>query len=300
MLVGEASNDSGARVALIDISNLASPQVYPTTFAQISDVTLFGSTAVICGLGGYSNAFQVANTSDFPNLATSVPMTNVSAWSEYAVPFMCDFDGTNAVFSDGTGLYVYAISGGTATAITPQGGVGAATSVAIAQRLGPGNTAAGGVQLAYAAAADPNVELQYIAPPVPPGTNWTGGSSSLGDPNNIYGQPIDFEGGVAKFCRNVYGASATLASAGVTQVAGGGTQECVVTLFNVKSGGGSITATQKGARAPVQLPNTTSPNNTLAVTVFFTFWPPWWIPWSIIASLFASCSAEAGAGRGAS
>jgi hypothetical protein len=221
VLVGEASNDSGARVALIDISNLASPQVYPTTFAQISDVTLFGSTAVICGLGGYSNAFQVANTSDFPNLATSVPMTNVSAWSEYAVPFMCDFDGTNAVFSDGTGLYVYAISGGTATAITPQGGVGAATSVAIAQRLGPGNTAAGGVQLAYAAAADPNVELP-------------------------------------------------------------------------------ITATQKGARAPVQLPNTTSPNNTLAVTVFFTFWPPWWIPWSIIASLFASCSAEAGAVRGAS
>jgi hypothetical protein len=237
VLVGEASNDSGARVALIDVSNLASPQIYATSFTQITGVTLFGSTAVICGLGGYSNAFQIAKTSDFPMLATSVPMTNVSAWSEYAIPFMCDFDGANAVFSDGTGLYVYAISGGIATPITPQGGVGAATSVAIAQRLGPGNTAAAGIQLAYAAGDDPNVELQYIAPPVPPGANWFSGSASLGDPNNIYGQPIDFEGGVAKFCRNIYGASATLATAGVTQVAGGGTQECVVSLFDVKGGG---------------------------------------------------------------
>ena len=112
VLVGEASNDSGARVALIDISNLASPQVYATSFAQITDVTLFGSTAVICGLGGYSNAFQVATTSDFPLLATSVPMTDVSAWIEYSISFMCDFDGTNAVFSDGTSLYAYGIRAG--------------------------------------------------------------------------------------------------------------------------------------------------------------------------------------------
>jgi hypothetical protein len=72
VLAGETSNDSGARVALVDISNLAGPQVYATTFATITDVTLFGSTAVICGLGGYSNAFQVAKTSDFSSLATSV------------------------------------------------------------------------------------------------------------------------------------------------------------------------------------------------------------------------------------
>jgi hypothetical protein len=40
----------------------------------------------------------------------------------------------------------------------------------------------------------------------------------------------------------------------VTQVSGGGTQECVVTLFDVKAGGGSITATRQGKRSPVQLP----------------------------------------------
>jgi hypothetical protein len=133
VLVGEASNDSGTQVALIDINNLASPQVYRTTFAQITDVTLFGATAVICGLGGYSNAFQVADTSDFHLLATSVAMTDVTAWAEYAVPFMCDFDGTNAVFSDGGGPYLYGVSGGAATLITPGSSGGGTTSIAIAE-----------------------------------------------------------------------------------------------------------------------------------------------------------------------
>ena len=237
VLAGEASNNLGARVALIDINNLASPQVYSTTFAQITDVTLFGSTAVICGLGGYSNAFQVAKTSDFAALATSVPRTDVSAWS--AIPFVCDFDGTNAVFSDGTSLYAYGISNGTATLIGSGSGGGGATSVAIAENGGADAGAPlGGIQLAYTAVDDSNVELQYVAPPVPPGTNWSGSSASLGDPSNIYGQPINFEGGVAKFYRTIYGSSAVLAAAGVTQVAGGGTQECVVTLFDVKVSGG--------------------------------------------------------------
>jgi LVIVD repeat len=284
VLVGEASNDSGARVALIDISNLASPQVYATSFAQITDVTLFGSTAVICGLGGYSNAFQVATTSDFPLLATSVPMTDVSAWIEYSISFMCDFDGTNAVFSDGTSLYAYGISGGVAALLPSQpGGGGGITSVAVAENAG----AAAGVQLAYAAAANPNVELLYAGSPVSSASTWASSSRSLGDPNNSYGQPIDFEGGVAKFCRTITGASAVLATAGVTQIAGGGTQECVVSLFDVKAGGGSITATRQGARSAVALPNTTSPNNTLGVTVFYTWWPIWPIPWRIIASLWA-------------
>jgi hypothetical protein len=285
VLAGEASNNRGARVALIDINNLASPQVYSTSFAQITDVTLFGSTAVICGLGGYSNAFQVAKTSDFAALATSVPRTDVSSWS--AIPFICDFDGTNAVFSDGTSLYAYGISNGTATLIGSGSGGRGATSVAIAENGGADAGAPlGGIQLAYAAVDDSNVELQYVAPPVPPGTNWSGSSASLGDPNNIYGQPINFEGGVAKFYRTIYGSSAVLAAAGVTQVAGGGTQECVVTLFDVKVSGGSIKATRQGKRYPVALPNTTSPNNTLAVTVFYTRWPIW-PPWTILASLWA-------------
>ena len=62
---------------------------------------MFGSTAVICGLWGYSNAFQVVKTSDFSNLATTVTMTTSAPGTKTAIPFMCDFDGTNAVFSDG-------------------------------------------------------------------------------------------------------------------------------------------------------------------------------------------------------
>jgi hypothetical protein len=121
VLVGQAqaSTGRGAQVALIDVNNLASPKVYGTTFDTITDVTLFGSTAVICGLWVYSNAFQVAKTSDFHSLATTVAVIEVSAWIEYAIPFMCDFDGTNAVFSDGGSLSLYGISGGTPTLITP-------------------------------------------------------------------------------------------------------------------------------------------------------------------------------------
>jgi hypothetical protein len=283
VLVGEASNDSGAQVALIDINNLASPQVYRTTFAQITDVTLFGTTAVICGLGGYSNAFQVAKTSDFHLLATSVPMTDVTAWAEYAVPFMCDFDGTNAVFSDGGDFYLYGISGGTATLITPGTSGGGTTSVAIAERGGTGGAPAGGVLIAYAADSDPNVELQYVEPPVPPGTTSATGSASLGDPKDTYGNPLAVDGGIAKFYRTIYGTSTVLATAGVTQTGTGGADECVVSLFDVKAGGGSIKATRQGARSSVLLPNTLSPNNTLAVTVFDTF--PWWwprpLPWPL-------------------
>jgi hypothetical protein len=78
--------------------------------------------------------------------------------------------------------------------------------------------------------------------------------------------------GIAKFYRTIYGTSTVLASAGLNQTRAGA-QECVVTLFNVKAGAGSITATRHGARASVLLPNTIAPNNTLAVTVFDTF--PW-------------------------
>jgi hypothetical protein len=203
-------------------------------------------------------------------------MTDVSAWDENAIPFMCDFDGTKAIFSDGGSIYLYGVSAGTATLISSGSGGGGATSVAIAERATAGGAPAGGVQLAYAAVDDSNVELQYVAPPVPPGTNWIGGSASLGDPKNSFGEAINFEGGIAKFYRTIYGTSTVLAAAGVTQT-NAGAQECVVTLFNVKASAGSITASRQGARAPVLLPNTIAPNNTLGVTVFSTF--PWWWPW---------------------
>jgi hypothetical protein len=58
VLVAQASADSGAQVALIDINNLASPQVYPTTFARISDVTLFGSTRSSAGFGSIPTPFR--------------------------------------------------------------------------------------------------------------------------------------------------------------------------------------------------------------------------------------------------
>ena len=194
VLVGQASADSGAQVALIDINNLGSPKAYGTTFAQITDITLFGSYAVICGLGGYSNAFQVAKTSDFHLLATTVPMIDVSAWVENAIPFMCDFDGTNAVFSDGAGLYVYAISSGTATPIGSPSGGGGVTSVAIAERGGAGGAPAGGVQVAYAALDDPSVDLQYSPLPVPPGANWTFGSASSRRPEQQLRSTDQFRG----------------------------------------------------------------------------------------------------------
>ncbi len=81
VLVGQAqaSTGRGAQVALIDVNNLASPKVYETTFDSITDVTLFGSIAVICGFAVYSNAFQVAKTSDFHDLATTVAVDRPSA-----------------------------------------------------------------------------------------------------------------------------------------------------------------------------------------------------------------------------
>ena len=177
--------------------------------------------------------------------------------------------------------------GETATLIKSGSGGGGTTSVAIAERGGTGGVPDGGVLLAYAAGSDPNVELQFVPPPVSSATTWVSGSASLGDPKNTYGGPLALDGGIAKFYRTIFGTSTVLATAGVTQTGTGGAPECVVSLFNVKAGGGSITATRQGKRSPVPLPNTLSPNNTLAVTVFDTFpwwWPrplPWPLPWPL-------------------
>ena len=270
-----AAEANGRQVALIDINDLANPQIFLTYFDTLTDVTLFGSSAVICGVSAYNNAFQVVSTGDLSNL-DNVATTNFSPNDPNTnSPVMCDFDGTNAVFSDGLGLYVFKVLGGAATAIGSEtlydsGGV---TSVAIAESGGASGVPNGGVQLAYTGGEDPNVELQYFVPPIPSGTNWVGGSASLGDANNIYGQPNDAYGGVAKFCRSVWGTSALLATAAVTQTSGGA-QEYVVSLFDLSAGGGSIQAMKQGARIPVNLATTLTPNSTLGITTFFTF-PPW-------------------------
>ena len=220
---------------------------------------------------------NTANLSSLVEIAT----TNVSPYDENTnSPVMCDFDGTNAVFSDGLGVYVYGVSGGTSTLLGSESlaynaGV---TSVAIAERGGASGIPAGGIQIAYTRGGDPTVELQYIASPVPPATSWPAGSASLGDPNDIYGQPNVTYGGVAKFSRSIWGTSTRLAAAGVTQTSAGA-QEYVVSLFNVSAGAGSIQATRQGARVPVPLETTLTPNATLGITVFFTF-PSWW-PWRI-------------------
>ena len=72
-----AAEANGRRVALIDVNALANPQIYLTYFDTVTDVTLFGSNAVICGVSVYSNAFQVVNTANLSNLA-NVTMTTVS------------------------------------------------------------------------------------------------------------------------------------------------------------------------------------------------------------------------------
>jgi hypothetical protein len=271
-----AAEANGRRVALIDISDLGNPQIYLTYFDTLTDVTLFGSNAVICGVSVYSNAFLVVNTADLSNL-DNVATTNVSSYDpDTNSPLMCDFDGTNAVFSDGLGLYAFNVSGPTPAAVGSLSAL--ATSVAIAESGNSSGIPAGGFQVAYTAVDDANVELQYIAPPVPPGTNWSGSSASLGDPNNIYGQPNAMNGGVAKFCRSIWGTSALLASAGVTETSAGA-QEYVVSLFDLSAGGGSIKAMKQGARVPVPLATTLTPNSTLGVTTFFTFAP--WFPWPL-------------------
>jgi hypothetical protein len=284
-----AAEANGRQVALIDINDLANPQIYLTYFDTLTDVTLFGSNAIICGVSVYNNAFQFVNTANLSNL-DNVTTTNVSPNNpETNSPLMCDFDGTHAVFSEGLGLYAFNFSSAAPTPVSGGAQYGSAgpTSVAIAESGGVSGAPTGGVQVAYTAHQDPNVELMYFVPPVPSGTSWAGSSASLGDPNNTYGEPNQAYGGVAKFCRSIWGTSALLATAGVTQTSSG-TQEYVVSLFDLSPGGGSIEAMKQGARIPVNLATTLTPNSTLGVTTFFTF-PPWFPhplpPWPWLRSI---------------
>jgi hypothetical protein len=116
------------------------------------------------------------------------------------------------------------------------------------------------------------VDLSFLIPVTSEANQFTD-SASLGEPVGIEGL-IDAYGGVAKFSRTIFGTSALLAAAGVTENASGA-QESVVTLFKVStafSGGtGSITVTQEGQRATVPLPNGQA---TLGIATFYTFPEP--------------------------
>jgi hypothetical protein len=267
-----AAEANGFRIALIDISSLTSPQIFDTGLDTVTGVAIFGEYAVVCGTFALKNAFQAANLTNLSSLR-GAGATSFSPESEYEGPVTCDFDGTHAVFSDGSGVYVFGISSGipTTNPVVPSGGQsGVITSVTIAE------SGAGGVITASAGNGNPNVDLTYFVP-VTPKAKLQGATGSLGEPIIQYGQVAE-TGAVAQFNRTISGTSSQLAAAGVTQTASG-VQEYVVTLFSVateySAGTGSIAVTQQGPRATVQLPSTQ--NATLGITTFdiFIIKPPY-------------------------
>jgi len=268
------------------MGNLASPQVYETGLDTLTDVAVFGEYAVVCGTSVYKNAFQAANVNNLSSLQYGAS-TSFSPVPQYELQVTCDFDGTNAVFSDGTGVYVFGIADGIPTAqpVAPSGGeFGTVTSVTIAERANAEGEAAGGVLIASASAGDQDVSLTFFVP-VTPEANAFGASASLGEPTVAYSQVVDTAGAVS-FSRNIFGTSALLAAAGVTANAAN-VPEYVVSLFLVNtaySGGnnGSATLSQLGQYATVQLPSTLNP--TLGITTFDTFAlePPFRFPHLIV------------------
>jgi hypothetical protein len=266
-----AAEANGRRVALIEIGSVASPQVYETGLATVTGVSIFGQYAVVCGTSVYRNAFQVANVDNLSSLQSDAATTSFSEAVEYST-VMCDFDGVNAIFSDGTGVYVFGISDGTPTAnpVVPSGGNSTITSVTIAESQNAQGQYSGGVMTASAGPVSPNLDLSFFIP-VTPTAKVFGASPSLGDLPGEYGL-LNENGGAVRFGRTINGTSALLAAAGVTQTIGG-VEEYVVTLFKVStafsSGHGSIKATQEGKRATVQLPSTL--NATIGIATFYTF-----------------------------
>lgn len=267
-----AAEANGTRVALIEIGSLGSPQVYETGLDTLSDVAVFGQYAVVCGTSVYHNAFQAANVNNLSSLRYGAS-TFFSEAVENELAVTCDFDGTNAVFSDGSGVYVFGISDGNPTAnpVVPSGGAsGSITSVTIAESQNAEGEYSGGVMTACAGPDSSNVDLTFFVPVTPEAKEF-GASGSLGEPI-IADEQIAESGGAAKFSRTINGTSALLAAAGVTANAAG-VQEYVVTLFKVEtafSGGkGSITLTRQGQRATVPLPSTL--DATLGIATFYKF-----------------------------
>src|SRR5271166_3860850 len=112
LLVGELN---GSSLVLINLSSISSPQyTTPATnpnYGSISAVVLKGSTAIVCGPGG----FGVLN---IDTMATAFYPSPISAGiGNPFVPGTCDFDGTTAVFADSgsDNIFVYSISGGNAS-----------------------------------------------------------------------------------------------------------------------------------------------------------------------------------------
>jgi len=287
VLAGEAG---GRRVALIEIGNLGSPVVYETGLDTLTDVSVFGEYAVVCGTSVYHNAFQVASiiSNNNNNNLSSLQNAGATFFSNAAgypgAPAVtCDFDGTRAVFSDGSGVYIFGVSNGipTANPVAPSGpGLEIVTSVTIAESQNAEGEPSGGVMTAYAASST-YFDLNFCIP-VTLEANPVTISPGLGEPKRAGDQVADYAG-VVKFSRNIYGTSGLLAAAGVTENTAN-VQEYVVTLYKVNtvpSGGpGSITATREGQRATVQLP--TPPDTmlaTLGITTFDTFpVPPFPLP----------------------
>jgi hypothetical protein len=243
----------------------------------------------------YHNAFQVANiivpnsdTNSLSNLQNA-GSTFFSEAAEYEAAPTCDFDGTHAVFSDGNGVYIFGIKNGTPTAgpVAPSGpGLGGITSVTIAESQNAEGQTSGGVMTAYAGAST-YFDLNYCIPVTLEANPFTLGLS-LGEPQIADELYADY-GGIVRFSRTIYGTSALLAAAGVTEN-GSNVQEYVVTLFKVStapSGGtGSMTATRQGKRATIQLP--TPPDTTLAtlgITTFDIFTGPFHRPFPTLPDL---------------
>src|SRR5271165_4413403 len=112
LLVGELN---GSSLVLINISNISSPQyATPATnpnYGSISAVVLKGSTAVVCGPGG----FGVLNIGTMATTFYPSPI-NAGIGGPF-VPGTCDFDGSTAVFADSgsDNIFVFSISGGNAS-----------------------------------------------------------------------------------------------------------------------------------------------------------------------------------------
>ena len=236
------------RVALIDINNLANPKVYDTALNTVTGVAIFGQYAVISGLVGTSAALQVASLVESP-LSLSLgpeklfgPPGGVQSVDGPPVIVKCDFDGTNAVFSDGVYQYSCRISNGKPpTAMIPADPAVGTSSVTIAESGGAGQIASVG--------ASPGVDLAGVT---------------------LFEHVFSI-GEATKFSRSITGASTQLAAAGFT--ADG---EYAVAYCSTPPPPSQPTWTQQGPSASVVFPSA-SPNYTLGIATFYAnipFPPP--------------------------
>ncbi len=246
VLAGEAGNATIAaggdheiswygRVALIEISNLSNPQVYDTGLNTVTGVAIFGPYGVVCGLSGSSDAFQVVSLGE-----SSLSLGPVIEFGTPVIPpvegapviVICDFDGTNAVFSDGVNLYTCGISNGQPTAVS--GGLAnGITSVTIAE-------SGGSLQIASVGGAGLNINGQTV------------------------GEAIE-NGFAVKYLRSITGSSGQLGAMGFTGDNQEGAGEYAVAYFSLPPHATGAMWKQQG-QASVLFPG--SPGYTLGIGTF--------------------------------